>query len=61
MASLCPNFSSARPLEDSDRLMVEEVSSVIVGGPGWVLPLEESLQTAQVLDSIRHAAVPAGD
>ena len=24
------------------------------GGPGWVLPLEESLQTAVVLDRIRE-------
>jgi hypothetical protein len=36
--------------------MVEEVSSVIRGGPGWVLPLAESKLTAAVLDQIRAAA-----
>lgn len=44
------------PATDAYRLMVEEVSSVIAGEPGWVLPLEESLQCAQVLDMIRAAA-----
>ena len=44
------------PASDAYRVMVEEVSSVIAGGPGWVLPLEESLQTAEVLDRIRAAA-----
>ncbi len=38
--------------------MVEEVSSVLRGGPGWVLPLEESRQTAAVLDA---ACASAGD
>ena len=41
---------------DAYRVMVEEVSSVLSGGPGWVLPLQESLQTAVVLDRIRVAA-----
>ncbi len=40
----------AVPATDAYRVMVEEVSSVIAGGPGWVLPLEESRQTAVVLD-----------
>ena len=44
------------PATDAYRVMVEEVSSVIEGGPGWVLPIEESLQTAEVLDAIRRAA-----
>jgi predicted dehydrogenase len=40
----------AVPAVDSYQVMVEEVSSVIAGGPGWVLPLAESRQTAEVLD-----------
>jgi hypothetical protein len=36
--------------------MVEEVSSVLQGGPGWVLPLAESRQTAAVLDAARASA-----
>ena len=40
----------AVPPVDAYQVMVEEVSSVIAGGPGWVLPLEESRQTAVVLD-----------
>ncbi|MDP3711211.1 MAG: Gfo/Idh/MocA family oxidoreductase [Mycobacteriales bacterium] len=44
------------PATDAYRVMVEEVSSVIAGGPGWVLPLEESLACATVLDTIRSAA-----
>ena len=39
------------PATDAYRVMVEETSSVIAGGPGWVLPLEESRQTAAVLDA----------
>ena len=30
----------AVPAVDAYRLMVEEVSSALRGGPGWVLPLE---------------------
>jgi hypothetical protein len=41
---------------DAYQVMVEEVSSVIAGGPGWVLPLEESRQTAEVLDRAFAAA-----
>ena len=41
---------------DAYRVMVEEVSSVIAGGPGWVLPLAESRLTAAALDLIRAAA-----
>ncbi len=44
---------------DAYRLMVEEVSSVIRGGPGWTLPLAESRATAVVLDAARASA--AGD
>ena len=39
------------PAVDAYRLMVEEFSSVLDGGAGWVLPLEESRQTAAVLDA----------
>jgi hypothetical protein len=39
------------PAVDPYRLMVEDVSRVIGGGDGWVLPLEESLATAVVLDA----------
>jgi xylose dehydrogenase (NAD/NADP) len=41
--------------ENAYRIMVEEVSSVIQGGPGWVLPLAESRLTAAALDQIRAA------
>jgi xylose dehydrogenase (NAD/NADP) len=48
------------PAADAYRLMVEEVSSVLRGGPGWVLPLEESRQTAAVLDAARASAAAGG-
>ena len=47
------------PAVDAYRVMVEEVSSVLTGGPGWVLPLEESRQTAAVLDAVRASAAAA--
>jgi predicted dehydrogenase len=42
-----------RPAGEGDayRMMVEEFSSVATGGPGWVLPLEESLTCARVIDA----------
>ncbi len=40
---------------DAYQVMVEEVSSVLAGGPGWVLPLAESRETAACLDLIRAA------
>ena len=46
----------AVPATDAYRVMVEEMSSVIRGGPGWLLPLEESRQTAAVLDAARASA-----
>ena len=49
------------PATDAYRLMVEEVSSVLRGGPGWVLPLEESRQTAVVLDAARLSAATDGE
>jgi hypothetical protein len=42
--------------DNAYRVMVEEVSSALEGGPGWVLPLEESRLTAATLDLIRQAA-----
>jgi hypothetical protein len=44
------------PSADPYVLMVEEVSSVLRGGGGWVLPLEESRATAAVLDAVRASA-----
>jgi xylose dehydrogenase (NAD/NADP) len=41
---------------DPYQLMVEEMSSVLRGGSGWVLPLAESRDTAATLDAIRRAA-----
>ena len=45
---------------DAYRLMIEEVSSVVRGGPGWVLPLAESRATAAVLDAARQSASAGG-
>jgi predicted dehydrogenase len=42
-------------------VMVEEVSSVLRGGPGWVLPVAESRQTAAVLDAARASASSGGE
>jgi predicted dehydrogenase len=42
-------------------VMVEEVSSVLRGGSGWVLPIEESRQTAAVLDAARASAAAEGE
>jgi predicted dehydrogenase len=39
------------PAADPYRSMVEEVSSVLRGGPGWVVPHEQSRQCAAVLDA----------
>jgi predicted dehydrogenase len=50
----------ARPAADAYAVMVEEVSSVLRGGPGWVLPLAESRQTAAVLDAAFASADAAG-
>jgi D-xylose 1-dehydrogenase (NADP+, D-xylono-1,5-lactone-forming) len=46
---------------DAYRLMVEEVSSVISGGPGWVVPLAESRATAAVLDACFASAKTEGE
>ena len=44
------------PPEDAYRVMVEEVSAVIGGGAGWVLPLADSLATARVIDAALASA-----
>ncbi len=48
------------PATDAYRVMVEEVSSVLRGGAGWVLPLEQSRDTAAVLDAVRASAAAGG-
>ena len=49
------------PAVDAYQLMVEELSSVVRGGPGWVLPLAESRATARVLDAAFSSAAAGGD
>jgi predicted dehydrogenase len=49
------------PAVDPYRLMVEEMSSVLRGGPGWVLPLAESRDTAAVLDAAFASAAQDGE
>jgi len=44
------------PPADAYQVMVEEMSSVLVGGPGWLLPLADSRETAACLDLIRAAS-----
>ena len=48
------------PAVDAYRLMVEEVSSAVRGGEGWVLPLGESAQAAAVLDAAFASAAGGG-
>jgi predicted dehydrogenase len=48
------------PAVNAYRVMVEEVSSIIGGGPGWVLPLAESRATAAVLDACFASARASG-
>jgi predicted dehydrogenase len=49
------------PAVDAYRLMVEELSSVVRGGPGWLLPLAESRAVAQVLDAAFASAARGGE
>jgi hypothetical protein len=44
------------PDADAYRLMVEEVSSVIDGGVGFVVPLDETRATAAVVDAAFRCA-----
>ena len=50
----------AVPAADAYQVMVEEVSSALRGGPGWLLPLAQSRQTAAVLDAARASAEAGG-
>ena len=45
---------------DPYALMVSDVSSVLRGGPGRVVPAAESLATAALLDGVRRAAASGG-
>jgi D-xylose 1-dehydrogenase (NADP+, D-xylono-1,5-lactone-forming) len=49
------------PAVDAYRLMVEDVSSVISGGPGWLVPPEQSRATAAVLDACFDSARSDGE
>jgi xylose dehydrogenase (NAD/NADP) len=49
------------PAVDAFAVMVEEVSSAVRGGPGWVLPVAESRQTAAVLDAAFASAARDGE
>lgn len=44
------------PAADAYRVMVEEVSAVLVGGPGWLLPLAQARAGAAVLDACLASA-----
>ncbi len=48
------------PAVDAYEVMVREVSSVLRGGAGWVLPLAESRDVAAVLDAARASAAAGG-
>ncbi|HEU0102666.1 MAG TPA: Gfo/Idh/MocA family oxidoreductase [Mycobacteriales bacterium] len=49
------------PATDAYRVMVEEVSGALPGGPGWLLPLSQSRDTAAVLDAVRASAGAGGE
>jgi predicted dehydrogenase len=44
------------PAANAYRLMVENVSAVVSGGEGWVVPLSDSLATATILDAAFESA-----
>ena len=48
------------PGDNAYRIMVEEVSSVLRGGPGWVLPVAESRAVATLLDACATSARAGG-
>lgn len=48
------------PPSNAYRLMVEEVSSALAGGPGWLLPLAQSRRVAAVLDATVASAGDGG-
>ena len=49
------------PAVDAYRLMIEEMSSVLAGGPGWLLPLGQSRDCAAVLDACFSSARAGGE
>jgi xylose dehydrogenase (NAD/NADP) len=49
------------PPSDAYSVMVEHVSSAVRGRPAWVLPLEQSWQTAAVLDAAFASAASGGE
>ncbi|MDQ6651043.1 MAG: Gfo/Idh/MocA family oxidoreductase [Actinomycetota bacterium] len=51
----------AVPAVNAYQLMVEQISSVLGGGEGWVLPLAESRATAAVLDAAFASAGAGGE
>jgi D-xylose 1-dehydrogenase (NADP+, D-xylono-1,5-lactone-forming) len=48
------------PADDAYRIMVEQVSAAVRGEPAWVVPVADSLATAEVLDAAREAARARG-
>jgi predicted dehydrogenase len=48
------------PAANAYQLMVEEVSSALRGGPGWVLPLDRSRSTAALIDACLTSAGAGG-
>lgn len=48
------------PAANAYQLMLEEVSSALRGGPGWVLPLERSRATAVLIDACLTSAAAGG-
>ncbi len=44
------------PPANAYQVMIEEMSSVLSGGAGWVLPLADSRETAACLDLVREAS-----
>ena len=48
------------PAVDGYRIMVENVSAVAREEDGWVVPIEESLRVAEILDAIADAADDGG-
>lgn len=48
------------PAANAYQIMLEEVSSAVHGGPGWVLPLARSRATAVLIDACRTSAGAGG-
>lgn len=48
------------PAANAYQIMVEEVSSALHGGPGWLLPLARSRATAVLIDACRTSAAAGG-